>query len=234
MPDLSILKSACATVVETARAGQTVIVTSTTYVGCTTELVVRPLAERGLIAGVDVSVAFSPERIDPGNDRHAHEDVPRVVGGVTAQCAERSSAVLAGYAKNVHAVVSPEAAEMVKLMENTFRAVNIALANEFAEVCSALRLRGARRDRCRRDQAVWLHAVLPGPRGGRALHPLRSALPVVAVAEQRVQTPVIEQAMVGIATRPRRIVQRVREVLSDNGRGLGGSRVLVARGRLQA
>ena len=84
-------------------------------------------------------VAFSPERIDPGNDRHAHEDVPRVLGGVTAGCAPSGPRRCCGsYAKNVHVVPSTDAAEMTKLLENTFRAVNIALANEFAEICQVM------------------------------------------------------------------------------------------------
>ena len=72
--------------VDAAGAGQVLLLTSTTYVGTTRDMLVAPLAARGLTAGVDMSVAFSPERIDPGNDRHAHEDVPRVLGGVTGLC----------------------------------------------------------------------------------------------------------------------------------------------------
>ena len=83
-PDLDILRAACATVVEHAVAGQLLLLTSTTYVGCTRDLLVAPLADCGLRAGHDIYVAFSPERIDPGNDRFTHEDVPRVVGGATA------------------------------------------------------------------------------------------------------------------------------------------------------
>ena len=86
LPDLSILRSACAQVVENAVPGQLLILTSTTYVGSTSDLLVTPLLNRGFSVGEDIHVAFSPERIDPGNDRHRHEDVPRVVGGVTPAC----------------------------------------------------------------------------------------------------------------------------------------------------
>jgi nucleotide sugar dehydrogenase len=125
VPDLTTLESACAAVVAAAVAGQVLVLTSTTYVGTTADLLVGPLAARGLRAGVDIAVAFSPERIDPGNDRHSHEAVPRVVGGATPDCTDKAARALAGYALDVHQVSSTEAAEMTKLVENTFRAVNI-------------------------------------------------------------------------------------------------------------
>ena len=132
-PDLGILRAACAMVVDAAVAGQLIVLTSTTYAGCTRDLLVEPLAARGLFAGEDLNIAFSPERIDPGNDHFSHEDVPRVVGGASDLCRDAAVAVLKRAARSVHPVPSLEAAEMTKLLENTFRAVNIALANEFAE-----------------------------------------------------------------------------------------------------
>ncbi len=138
VPDLRILERACATVVEAAVRGQVLMLTSTTYVGSTRDLLVRPLAARGLRAGIDVFVAFCPERIDPGNGRYAHEDVPRVLGGSTPACVGMAAAVLKTYARSVHVVASAEVAEMAKLLENTFRAVNIALANEFADICQVM------------------------------------------------------------------------------------------------
>ena len=137
-PDLTILRSACSMVVNAAVPGQLLVLTSTTYAGCTRDLLVMPLEEGGLIVGEQINVAFSPERIDPGNDRFAHEDVPRVVGGATEACLAAAQTLLGRYARRVHPVGSLEAAEMTKLLENTFRAVNIALANEFAEACLAL------------------------------------------------------------------------------------------------
>src|SRR5688572_4680391 len=98
VPDLRALRGACEAVVCQARRGQTLMLTSTTYVGCTDDLLVRPLRARGLTAGEDVFVAFAPERIDPGNDRHTQRTVPRVVGGVTRRCAEHAAAALRGCA----------------------------------------------------------------------------------------------------------------------------------------
>ena len=94
MPDLAALRGACAAVVSHARPGQVIILTSTTYVGTTSELLTVPLAERGLVAGTDVHVAFSPERIDPGNPDHVQRETPRVVGGATAACTAKAAAVI--------------------------------------------------------------------------------------------------------------------------------------------
>ena len=227
MPDLSPLAAACRTVVGRARAGQTVVLTSTTYVGTTRDLLVEPLAERGLEVGTDVHVAFSPERIDPGNTTHPQASVPRVVGGVTGACARRAAAVLAGIAANVHVVSSPEAAEMTKLVENTFRAVNIALANEFAEVGRVFGLEVMEVINAAATKPYGFAPFFPGPGVGGHCIPCDPHYLLWQLRRNRVQTPVVEQAMAAIAQRPLRVVERVREVLSDRGCSLRGSRVLV-------
>jgi UDP-N-acetyl-D-glucosamine dehydrogenase len=139
-PDLSALKAACASVTEHAQPGQLLMLTSTTYMGCTEDLLVRPLSQRGLQVGTDVFVAFSAERIDPGSTAVEQEAIPRVVGGATPACAARAVETLAGYAQSVHEVPSLTVAEMAKLLENTFRAVDIAIANEFADICRSMKL----------------------------------------------------------------------------------------------
>ena len=119
-------------------AGQTIVLTSTTYVGCTRELLAKPLENRGFEIGKDVFVAFAPERIDPGVESHAPDHTPRVLGGVTAACTAQAAVVLQHTASSLHEVSNPEAAEMTKLLENTYRAVNIALANEFSDAATEL------------------------------------------------------------------------------------------------
>jgi DNA-binding response OmpR family regulator len=116
VPDVGTLRRACASVVENAVAGQLLILTSATYVGSTKDLLAAPLARRGWTAGVDGHVAFSPERINPGADAVAHEDVPRVVGGMTAACAAAAAGVLRLNIRRVHVVPSTDAAEMTKLV----------------------------------------------------------------------------------------------------------------------
>jgi UDP-N-acetyl-D-glucosamine dehydrogenase len=227
LPDLSILRTACAQVVENAVPGQVLILTSTTYVGSTSDLLVTPLLNRGFTVGEDIHVAFSPERIDPGNDRHRHEDVPRVIGGVTPACVEAASAALGAYARNLHAVSSPAAAEMTKLFENTFRAVNIALANEMAEVSRTLKLDAIEVIEAAATKPYGFMPFFPGPGVGGHCIPCDPHYLLWQLRSSRQVAPVIEQSMAAIAGRPSRVVDRVREVLSLNGRGMTGARVLV-------
>ena len=227
IPDLRILESACATAVAAAVPGQVLLLTSTTYVGTTRDLLVAPLEARGFTVGRDVFVAFSPERIDPGNDRGAHEDVPRVVGGVTPACAEKAAAVLGSYARNVHVVPSPDAAEMTKLLENTFRAVNIALANEFAEICQVLGMDVIDVIDAAATKPYGFMPFFPGPGVGGHCIPCDPQYLLWQLRRERLSTPVIEQAMAAIAGRPHRVVSRIREALSQTGRGLADARVLV-------
>ena len=227
IPDLTILRRACASVVEHAVPGQTLILTSTTYVGSTTDLLIRPLAERGLMAGEHVAVAFSPERIDPGNNRHSHEAVARVVGGATRSCADKAADALAGYAHTVHQVSSTGAAEMTKLVENTFRAVNIALANELAEITGVLELDVMEVIDAASTKPYGFMPFYPGPGVGGHCIPCDPHYLLWQLRKQRICAPVIEQAMNGIAGRPRRVVERCREVLAESGQGVAGARVLV-------
>jgi UDP-N-acetyl-D-glucosamine dehydrogenase len=138
-PDISFIVRAADAVAAIIRPGQLVVLESTTYPG-TTQEVLRPRFEaRGLTAGEDFFLAFSPERIDPGNTRYTLRDIPKVVGGLTEAC-RALVAALYGRITTVVEVSSPETAEMVKLFENTFRSVNIALVNEFAIMCRKLGL----------------------------------------------------------------------------------------------
>lgn len=227
IPDLSILGAACAMVVERAVPGQLLMLTSTTYVGCTQDMLVTPLEARGLEAGRDVYVAFSAERIDPGNAAFSHDDVPRVVGAATPECERRAIVLLQRYAAAVHPVHSLAAAEMTKLLENTFRAVNIALANEFADICLALDLPITDVIDAASTKPYGYMRFLPGPGVGGHCIPCDPHYLLWQLRTMRVNAPMINQAMTEIAGRPGRVVDRVRDVLSDSGQGLAGARVLV-------
>ncbi|MBI4593007.1 MAG: nucleotide sugar dehydrogenase, partial [Candidatus Rokubacteria bacterium] len=137
-PDISFILGAADSVAKIIRRGQLVVLESTTYPGTTQEVVVPRIVARGLEAGRDVFFAFSPERIDPGNRRFTLRNIPKVVGGLTPTCRELAVALYSRITAEVVAVSNPAAAEMVKLLENTFRSVNIALANEFAIMCRRL------------------------------------------------------------------------------------------------
>lgn len=227
VPDLGILRGACASVVEFAVPGQVLLMTSTTYVGSTRDMLALPLAERGLIPGSDVFVAFSPERINPGVDTFSHEDVPRVVGGVTAACGEAAAGLLQVFTKLVHVVPSADAAEMTKLVENTFRAVNIALANEFADICQVLGMEVMDVIEAASTKPYGFMPFTPGPGVGGHCIPCDPHYLLWQLRKERLATPVIEQAMAGIAARPHRVVDRVRRILSDRDHGVAGARVLV-------
>lgn len=227
-PDLTALSEACRTVVDYAVKGQLIVLTSTSYVGCMRELLVEPLAARGLRVGEDVCVAFSPERIDPGNTRFSHETVPRVVGGVTPTCQARVSELLGRLTSTVHEVSSPEAAEITKLLENTFRAVNIALVNEFADVCGQFGLDIVEVIEAAATKPYGFMPFYPGAGVGGHCIPCDPHYLLWQLRARRMRLPVIETAMSSTVTRPRQVVARARQILADRGRSLATARVLIA------
>jgi UDP-N-acetyl-D-glucosamine dehydrogenase len=138
-PDLSIVTRAVTSIAERLRAGQLVVLESTTYPGTTREIVLPILEElSGLKAGQDFHLAFSPERVDPGNETWSTKTVPKIVGGITDECTLRAAELYGAVVETVHTVSSPEAAELTKLLENIFRSVNIALVNELAQLCDRM------------------------------------------------------------------------------------------------
>jgi nucleotide sugar dehydrogenase len=227
-PDLTWLRTACATVVACARPGQVLILTSTSYVGCTRDLLVEPLSRRGLRVGQDIFVAFSPERINPGSDAFDLASVPRVVGGVTQECALRAADVLRRSCPVTHLVSSLESAEMVKLLENTFRAVNIALANEVADVCRRFDLNPVEVIDAAATKPFGFMPFYPGPGVGGHCIPCDPHYLLWQLRREHVHPPVISAAMQDISTRPARIVERATEVLDQAGKTLSRSHVLVA------
>jgi UDP-N-acetyl-D-glucosamine dehydrogenase len=138
-PDLSIVTTAVRGIAERLQKGQLVVLESTTYPGTTRE-VVQPLLEdiSGLKAGEDFYLAFSPERVDPGNHTWTTKTVPKIVGGIDEESTRRAAELYGRVVDTVHAVSSPEAAELTKLLENIFRSVNIALVNELAQLCERM------------------------------------------------------------------------------------------------
>jgi UDP-N-acetyl-D-glucosamine dehydrogenase len=137
-PDVSYIEHAATAIAQVLRPGQLVILKSTTYPG-TTEYVVQPILDKkGLKVGQDYFLAFSPERVDPGNTTWHTGNTPIVVGGVTQKCTELTSKTIQHIVNLVHEVSTPKVAEMEKLLENTFRSVNIALVNELAQLCDRM------------------------------------------------------------------------------------------------
>jgi UDP-N-acetyl-D-glucosamine dehydrogenase len=137
-PDLSIVGSAAAEIAPRLREGQLVVLESTTYPGTTREFLEPILEQSGLKAGQDFHLAFSPERVDPGRTDWTTRNTPKLVGGLTPACTERAAELYRSAVETVVPVSSPEAAELTKLLENIFRAVNIALVNELAQLCERM------------------------------------------------------------------------------------------------
>jgi UDP-N-acetyl-D-glucosamine dehydrogenase len=137
-PDLSIVTAAVEEIAKRLRPGHLVVLESTTYPRTTRDVVLPILEGNGLKAGRDFHLAFSPERVDPGNTTWTTKNVPKIVGGITPECTERAAQLYEGAVDNVHRVSTPEAAELTKLLENIFRAVNIALVNELAQLCERM------------------------------------------------------------------------------------------------
>ena len=226
-PDLAALRAACATVVEHARPGQTIILTSTTYVGTTRELLTEPLATRDLQAGIDVFVAFSPERIDPGNPNHVQRETPRVVGGATPECTQRAAWAISQLTDVVYLVSSTDAAEATKLYENIFRAVSLALANEFADACGTLGLDPIEVTLAAGTKPYGFLAAFPGPGVGGHCIPCDPHYLLWQLERKDRPSPLIEQAMRSIAGRPERVADRAAELLTAGGTDLAGATVIV-------
>jgi UDP-N-acetyl-D-glucosamine dehydrogenase len=222
-PDLRPLRGACNTVVAFARAGQTIILTSTTSIGSTRQLLVEPLERRGLTVGEDVFVAFAPERIDPGVKAHAQQATPRVVGGVTEECFKRAANVLRHTCSEVHAVSSAEAAELAKLMENTFRATNIALSFEFAEAARRYGLDAVEVIDAAKTKPYAFMAHYPSAGVGGHCIPVDPYYLLEPLRAEGVHMPVIAASMEQVSKRPGRFAQRALAEVS----GLDEPRVLI-------
>ncbi len=227
LPELGPLQAACADVVRHARAGQVVILTSTSFVGTTRQLLIEPLVERGFTVGTDICVAFSPERIDPGVDNHRQRETPRVVGADTPHCATRAADVLGRLTDQVYAVSSPEVAELSKLYENLFRAVNLALANEIADICGVMNLDPIEVTAAAATKPYGFLACFPGPGVGGHCIPCDPHYLLWQLREVAMPAPLIDLAMTAIARRPKQVVSRAAEVLSEGGVALADAKVMV-------
>jgi UDP-N-acetyl-D-glucosamine dehydrogenase len=137
-PEMSYVIAATESVAAALRPGQLIVLESTTYPGTTRELMIPVLQAGGLEVGSDIFLCFSPERVDPGNEKWHTKNTPKVIGGVTPHCVDLGAALYGKFIETMVPVSSPEAAELTKLLENTFRMVNIGLANEMAMICEKL------------------------------------------------------------------------------------------------
>jgi UDP-N-acetyl-D-glucosamine dehydrogenase len=226
-PDVSYIVSAATEVARHLHKGQLVILESTTYPGTTDELVLPMLAESGLQVGRDFFLAFSPERVDPGNDKFTTRNIPKVVGGVTAACTKAAVQLYRQRLENVVPVSSTQVAEMVKLLENTFRSVNIGLVNEMALMCSRLKIDVWEVIRAAATKPFGFMPFYPGPGLGGHCIPIDPFYLSWKARASGFEARFIELAGYVNGHMPDHVVDLVGEALNRRGQSFRGSRVLV-------
>ncbi|HEX5069508.1 MAG TPA: nucleotide sugar dehydrogenase [Vicinamibacterales bacterium] len=226
-PDLSYVVSAVEMVAAHLQPGQLIVLESTTYPG-TTDEVVRPLLERGgLVAGRDFFLAFSPERVDPGNSRFTTRNVPKVVGGTTPECTRLAKALYAPSIDHVVEVSSTRVAEMVKLLENTFRAVNIGLVNELALMCDRLGLSVWEVVDAAATKPFGFMPFYPGPGLGGHCIPIDPFYLSWKVKEVGFEARFIELAGHVNGAMPHHVIDKVTEALNSHAKSVRDSRILI-------
>ena len=224
-PDLSHVIAAVEQVAAHLRAGQLVVLESTTYPG-TIDEVVRPRLEAGgLRAGADFFLAFSPERVDPGSAEWTTRNIPKVVGGIDARSTETAAALYRLIVDTVVPVSSPRVAEMVKLLENTFRAVNIGLVNELALMCRDLGVDVWEVIDAAKTKPFGFMPFYPGPGLGGHCIPIDPFYLSWKARQNGFQSRFIELAGHVNAGMPRYVVERVAEALNSRSRAIRGSRI---------
>lgn len=226
-PDISFVMAAAQSLAKVVRRGQLVILESTTYPGTTRELFVPVFEQRGLQVGVDGFVAFSPERVDPGNPTWQTRNTPKVVGGVTEACLRVSLALYGPVFDRLVPVASPEAAELTKLLENTFRSVNIGLANEMAIVCDKLGVNVWEVIEAAGSKPFGFMKFMPGPGLGGHCIPIDPHYLAWKMRGLNYKTRFIEVAAEVNSEMPAFWVRKVAERLNEDSKPVKGSAVLV-------
>lgn len=226
-PDLSYIVGAAEKIAPHVRRGQLIVLESTTYPGTTRELLMPILERGGLKAGRDFRLAFSPERVDPGNPKYGIRNTPKVVGGLTAACTQAAADLYARVCERVVSVSTPEAAEMVKLLENTFRAVNIGLVNEVALMCDRLKINTWEVIDAAASKPFGFMPFYPGPGIGGHCIPLDPHYLSWKLKTLNFNARFIELAGDINGRMPEHTVEKIADALNGRERALKGARVLV-------
>lgn len=226
-PDLIAVESAVEQVANNMKTGQLVIVQSTTFPGTTEELVLPILQKSGLQVGSEFHLAFALERIDPGNPELQVNNVPKVVGGVTTECTRIASLFLSTFIREVVPVSSPRIAEMTKLLENTFRSVNIALVNELSMVCQRMDIDIWEVIDAASTKPMGFMPFYPGPGVGGHCIPVDPFYLSWKAREYDFYVNFIELAARINDNMPFYTVTRIVDILSSNGLALKGANILV-------
>ncbi|RDI34288.1 nucleotide sugar dehydrogenase [Lentzea flaviverrucosa] len=226
-PDLTAVRSAAATIAEHLRPGTLVVLESTSYPG-TTDEVVRPILEQhGLIAGEDFPLAYSPERIDPGNPRFGLRNTPKVVSGHTPLCAKHCATFYGRFVDTVVVARGTREAEMAKLLENTYRYVNIALVNEIAMFCDSIGVDVWDVLHCASSKPFGFAPFVPGPGAGGHCIPVDPKYLLDKAERQGTRLGVVHAARRVDDQMPSYVAERVTRMLAEHGKPLQGAKVLL-------
>ena len=226
-PDVSFVIAASEAVAATLRPGQLVVLESTTYPGTTREVLLPALERNGFAVGKDFFLCFSPERVDPGNPVWKTKNTPKVLGGVTPACAEAGLAVYERFIDTMVAVSSTEAAEMVKILENTFRAVNIAMVNEVALIADRLDVDVWEVIEAAATKPFGFMKFTPGPGLGGHCIPVDPHYLAWKMRTLDYRTRFIELASEINSEMPEFVVGKVRSALNARKKAVNGARILV-------
>ncbi|MDQ3865634.1 MAG: nucleotide sugar dehydrogenase [Actinomycetota bacterium] len=226
-PDISYVVAAAESVAANLRPGQLVVLQSTTYPGTTEEIVLAILERTGGTIGADFFLGYAPERVDPGNERFTIRTTPKLVAGVTEECRRRTEVLYAEVVDRVVSVSSPMVAETAKLHENTFRAVNIALANELALMCDHLGISAWEVIEAAATKPFAFLPHYPGPGLGGDCIPVVPQFLAARVREYGYSPRLIDAAHEINTRMPSHVVQKVTDALNEDGRPVKGSRILL-------
>ena len=226
-PDLSYVVNAAEQVAKYLHRDMLIVLESTTYPGTTDELLVPMFEEKGFTVGKDIFLAFSPERVDPGNPQYSTKNIPKVVGGATPRCTKMAAALYGGALNLVHPVSSASVAEMVKLLENTFRAVNIGLVNEIALMCNRMGIDVWEVIDAAKTKPFGFMPFYPGPGIGGHCIPLDPFYLSWKAKQFGFESRFIELAGVINGQMPHFVVGKVVDALNRFKKSVNGAKVLI-------
>ena len=228
VPNLSYVENSAREIAKRLHKDMLVVLESTTYPGTTEEVILPILEETGLKVGKDFYLAFSPERVDPGNKRYKTKNTPKVVGGVTEECTKHAKALYENVLEApVFVVSSPKAAEMTKILENTFRIVNIALINEMAIVASKMGINIWEVVEAAATKPFGFMPFYPGPGVGGHCIPIDPFYLTYKAREYDWHTRLIEMAGEINDFMPEYAVQRLQDILNERKKAMNGAKILV-------
>ena len=226
-PDISFINQVMENMKDFIHHDMLIVLESTSYPGTTRELILPEMESKGLRAGHEFYLCFSPERVDPGNEKYKTANTPKILGGITPQCGEMGEFIYETIVEQVVKVSSPETAEMVKLLENTFRAINIGLANEVAIMCEKLGIDVWEVIDAAATKPFGFMKFTPGPGLGGHCIPIDPHYLSWKLKTLDYNARFIELAAEMNTSMPLHMVDLVREGLNRNGKGIFGSQIIV-------